>query len=532
MHVLRLAYRGTDDSSLWSDEILSLQDWRQDIVAAKEELKRRSGCPSVMLLGLRLGANLAVDVARISDDVHSLLLWEPIENGHEYLGELRSNQREMIDLWHTQVSTDDTEEAEELFATRYQRSLLAEIEQVSLNTDSLVQPTLVLSAALTAAGVSDQPGIFREGMEKRVEADEPEGWQELSQLETVWWRPQTLNQVVVGAQEMFARVEASGWHRQPISVGSNRLANLGLNRSEEGRVQGNSHDDFCADPHFECGESVLQFGAHHQLTGILTEPKSRRADAPVVIMLNAGIVHRVGPFRLHVHVARLLAKHGMASVRIDLSGLGDSQSRTGKLTKDERVRRDLAEVMEYLTEAGLGNRFVLLGLCSGAYQAHQVAVVDSRVVGAIFLDGIVFRTLGYYLRHQVGRLFRMRFWRNAIKRRWLRIRRRPRTGVVEPGNKLAEAEYFQVDRPRQSIADELRALQRRDAQLLFVYTGDYDDICDRRQFREMFDIEPNDQIQVDYFKHASHTYRIAKHRQQLSQRIVAWMEERYCSPRA
>ena len=527
VHVLRFAYRGTDDSALWSDEILSLQDWRQDIVAAKEELKRRSGCASVMLVGLRLGANLAVDVARKFDDVHSLLLWEPIDNGSDYIENLRCNQREMIDLWHGQVSTEDTEEVEELFSTRYQRCLLAEIEQVCLNTELLEQPTLVISAAHRSATLPGHLGLFHDDMEKRMESVEPDGWKQLDQLEVVWWRPQALNQVVAGVQEIFARVESYGWHRQQQVATIKPLSSPTTELSGARRAGDESLSNLQPDHRSGFRESAIQFGDQNKLTGVLTEPEARHVGAPVVILINAGIVHRVGPFRLHVNVARLLAKHGFASLRMDLSGLGDSQARTGKLSKDERVRRDVAEAMDCLSAAGLGQSFVVVGLCSGAYQAHQVAVADSRVVGAIFLDGIVFRTVGYFWRHRVGRLFRARFWRNAIKRRWLSMRRKRGTAFHEQGNKLAEAEYFQVTRSRQAIAEELHALQGRDAQLLFIYTGDYDDICDRHQFQEMFGIKPSDQIQVDYATNASHTYRIAKHRDELSKRIASWMKDRF-----
>ena len=527
VHVLRFAYRGTDDSALWSDEILSLQDWRQDIVAAKEELKRRSGCASVMLVGLRLGANLAVDVARKFDDVHSLLLWEPIENGSDYVENLRCNQQEMIDLWHGQVSTDDTEEVEELFSTRYQRCLLAEIEQVCLNTELLEQPTLVISAANRTATLPGHLGIFHDDMEKRIESVEPDGWKQLDQLEVVWWRPQALNQVVAGVQEIFARVESYGWHRQQSVSTVKPLLSPSTDLGGASRAGDQPWLDSQPDQSSAYRESAIQFGDQTKLIGILTEPETRHAGSPVVLLINAGIVHRVGPFRLHVNVARVLAKHGFASLRMDLSGLGDSQGRTGKLTKDERVQRDVGEAMEFLTTAGLGNRFVILGLCSGAYHAHQVAVADSRVVGAIFLDGIVFRTIGYFWRHRVGRLFRARFWRNALKRRWLSFKRKHGAVCDEQANKLAEAEYFQVARSRQTIADELHELQKRDTQLLFIYTGDYDDICDRNQFQEMFGIKPNDQLQVDYLAQASHTYRIAQHRDQLSQRIASWMKDRF-----
>lgn len=535
IHVLRFAYRGTDDSSLWSDEILSLNDWRQDILAAKAELKRLSGCSSVMLIGLRLGANLAVDVAQESEDVHSVLLWEPISDGRDYLQTLRNNQHEMIDLWHGKVSTHDTEEIEELFSTRYQRSLLAEISQVRGDTTTLQQPTLVVSAVKHSNRSSIEAELTRDNMEKRVESAEPDGWEELDELETVWWRPQSVNQVAAGAREMLARVESRSWHRQFVPAHADHSSNLGSGSNESAHPREET-TEASAGQSLSYRESVVQFGNGSQLTGILTEPGARPthplgesesdARAPMVILLNAGIVHRVGPFRLHVTIARTLAQHGFASLRLDLSGLGDSRPRTGKLTKDERVRLDVDEAMEYLTSRGLGDRFVLFGLCSGAYHTHQVAIADTRVVGAVFLDGIVFRTLGYFFRHQVLRLLRPRFWRNAIKRRWLKLQRKHGEAMPDLGNKLAEAEYFQVNRTREAIAAELQSLKARSMQMLFLYTGDYDDICGRSQFREMFGIAPTDQIQVDYLAEASHTFRIAQHRERLCRRVVEWMTTR------
>ncbi|MEM9411005.1 MAG: alpha/beta hydrolase, partial [Planctomycetota bacterium] len=56
-------------------------------------------------------------------------------------------------------------------------------------------------------------------------------------------------------------------------------------------------------------ESVCQFGPKNNLMGILTTPdESRQVEgAPIAIVLNAGIIHRVGPFRMHVDLARQLA---------------------------------------------------------------------------------------------------------------------------------------------------------------------------------------------------------------------------------
>lgn len=536
IHVLRFAYRGTDDSSLWSDEILSLNDWRQDILAAKAELKRVSGCASVMLIGLRLGANLAVDVARESEDVHSVLLWEPISDGRDFLQTLRDNQREMIDLWHGKVSTHDTEEIEELFSTRYQRSLLKEISQVRGDTTTLLQPTLVVSTVKHANKSPIESVIARDEMERRVESTEPDGWEELDELEKVWWRPQSVNQVAAGAREIFARVESRSWHRQCVPAHADQSSNSGSGSNDSADPLEETFEA-PAGQSLAYRESVVQFGSGSHLTGILTEPGARAslplgegvsdARAPMVILLNAGIVHRVGPFRLHVNIARTLAQHGLASLRLDLSGLGDSRPRTGKLTKDERVRLDVDQAMEYLKSRGLSDRFVLFGLCSGAYHAHQIAIADTRVVGAVFLDGIVFRTLGYFFRHQVLRLLRPRFWRNAIKRRWLKLQRKDGAALPDVGHQLAEAEYFQVDRTREAVAAELQSLKARSTQMLFTYTGDYDDVCGRSQFREMFGFAPSAQVQVDYLSQASHTFRLAAHRQQFCRRIAQWLQERF-----
>ena len=182
-------------------------------------------------------------------------------------------------------------------------------------------------------------------------------------------------------------------------------------------------------------ESVCQFGPNNSLTGIFAQPDEsvRVAGAPVALILNAGIVHNIGPFRLHVDIARILAEAGFSSFRIDLSGLGDSETRTGKSVENRAVL-DATEAIDFLAENYDVRSVVATGLCSGAFNAHQVALADSRVVGAAFFDGIVFRTTGFYFRHYM-RFLSPRFWRNAIKRRLIG---EPKTSEAD-GATLAES---------------------------------------------------------------------------------------------
>jgi hypothetical protein len=69
-------------------------------------------------------------------------------------------------------------------------------------------------------------------------------------------------------------------------------------------------------------EAVLIGGS---LVGILSRPPAGVDPAmPGVLLLNAGRIHRVGPNRLYVAIARRLAAMGFAVCRFDLSGIGDS----------------------------------------------------------------------------------------------------------------------------------------------------------------------------------------------------------------
>ena len=270
-------------------------------------------------------------------------------------------------------------------------------------------------------------------------------------------------------------------------------------------------------------ESVCQFGPNNSLTGIFAQPDEsvRVAGAPVALILNAGIVHNIGPFRLHVDIARILAEAGFSSFRIDLSGLGDSETRTGKSVENRAVL-DATEAIDFLAENYDVRSVVATGLCSGAFNAHQVALADSRVVGAAFFDGIVFRTTGFYLRHYM-RFLSPRFWRNAIKRRWIG---EPATSEAD-GATLAESEFFEIGKTQKEVSVEIGGMKERGLKMLFVYTKGYDDIASSSQFEEMFGIKPDDQVQVEYYNEAEHTFRLTHNRSDVCSRMRDWYSSQF-----
>jgi len=132
-------------------------------------------------------------------------------------------------------------------------------------------------------------------------------------------------------------------------------------------------------------EEAVLFGEMKSLVGIVTDPSERRVNGhrPAVILLNPGMVHRVGPGGIYVKIARTLAAMGFVVLRFDFSGIGDSAVRHDNLPFDKSSVLETQAAMDFLQATrGLGH-FILMGGCSGARISLQTACYDPRVVGAL-----------------------------------------------------------------------------------------------------------------------------------------------------
>jgi pimeloyl-ACP methyl ester carboxylesterase len=126
------------------------------------------------------------------------------------------------------------------------------------------------------------------------------------------------------------------------------------------------------------------------LPGVLCEPAAGGGDL-CAVLLNAGPQRRIGPNRMWVEIARRWAARGVATVRFDISGIGDADGpRLGATDTDALYApghvAQVRAVLDDLQARGTGARFLLLGLCSGANWAFQAALQDDRVRAAVLLN--------------------------------------------------------------------------------------------------------------------------------------------------
>jgi pimeloyl-ACP methyl ester carboxylesterase len=265
------------------------------------------------------------------------------------------------------------------------------------------------------------------------------------------------------------------------------------------------------------------------LSGIVTEPDGPAARTGVLI-LSAGILHRVGPNRLHVRLARALAQAGFPVLRFDFSGIGESGVTSGG-SYEERINREASAAMDVLAALG-AERFLLFGLCSGADNAFRIALADSRVKGAILVQIFSFTSPRYALEHYARRFVQPTTWVRVLRGRialadtgagLLRTLRRsaPRGDPDDP------ARFWQMP-PATAIVADVRTLLRRGVELLFIYSRPSPADHNFRAIlkREMATPEAMARVEVEVFTGSDHTFTPLAHQARLVERVVAWASRR------
>jgi pimeloyl-ACP methyl ester carboxylesterase len=94
-HSLRFDYFGTGDSA--GDNVEGgMSEWVKNTRMATQELKDVSGLEKVSIVGVRLGAAIAMHAATSEPALEGLFLWDPVVDGNRYLDGLERMHDEFV----------------------------------------------------------------------------------------------------------------------------------------------------------------------------------------------------------------------------------------------------------------------------------------------------------------------------------------------------------------------------------------------------------------------------------------------------
>lgn len=151
-----------------------------------------------------------------------------------------------------------------------------------------------------------------------------------------------------------------------------------------------------------------------RLVGIVTQPAEPNETGVLIIV--GGPQYRAGSHRQFTLLARHLADNGIASMRFDYRGMGDSE---GDMRNFENVDADIHAAIDALIDhVHAVRRVALWGLCDAASAALYYGHTDARVSDLILLNPWAHsrggearaRLKSYYL----TRLLQPSFWRKLL----------------------------------------------------------------------------------------------------------------------
>jgi len=273
-------------------------------------------------------------------------------------------------------------------------------------------------------------------------------------------------------------------------------------------------------------EQAIAFGPGENMVGILTEPDAP-TKAPPLVIFNSGFIHRVGPGRLAVDIARRAADVGVSTLRFDFSGIGDSAPRVPPLDPIACGIADSREAMDHLSAAYGAQKFVLLGLCSGARHAYHVALADPRVVGAVMLDGYAFPTVRSRTMDVRDRLDEPRALVAGALRRAKRLLDGQKAESA-PRSAFDREGFFPEDVTKPQMAKDLRTLVDRGVAMLKVFSGEWKTYRYEGQLQDSFpEVPMRGAVTERLIESADHLYSTPRERASMMEILSTWLRQRF-----
>ncbi|CAB3731785.1 hypothetical protein LMG24238_05813 [Paraburkholderia sediminicola] len=410
MPVLRFDYPGAGDSAGVEDDPQRLNAWLDSIVAAAGRLRGWTGVTRVSLVGLRFGATLAALAAERIGDIDNIVLLAPPILGRNYLRELRAHRQSWLST-PAGMNADaiaDPDNYVEAFGFGLYGDDIAQIGALDLRRDTAKPARRVLlldssdrnrAQALAehyvANGVTVERQSFDECDRFVVEA--------LYSEEPV---------------EAFSRVTA--WLAEELPA-----EHANASADTDASAPGDPEPPELALAPYNAVERPVVFGKYF---GVYCEPIAPRADTPAMLFFNTGASHHIGDGRIFVLFARRLAALGIASLRMDLGGLGDAVPAATAITLDtiysDTSCNDAGAGADWLVAQGHA-RIVTFGVCGGAFVGLHACARHPNIVGGFGVNLQKFIWDGAAREPGAHQFASSKvYWRSALTReKWLRALR-------------------------------------------------------------------------------------------------------------
>jgi uncharacterized protein len=153
-HVLRFDYHGIGDSS-GQVSTGQFDRWLDDIELAARELNEISGAQDLIIVGLRMGAVLAIEALSNRDiNAKAIVLWDPVVVGREYLAMLEDLHSQLLLNRNAPLKPTD-----ELMGARFPHDLRAAIQRVNLVECSKL-PDSQIAALIVSEDSSDYRALL------------------------------------------------------------------------------------------------------------------------------------------------------------------------------------------------------------------------------------------------------------------------------------------------------------------------------------------------------------------------------------
>ncbi|WP_165814754.1 alpha/beta hydrolase [Labrenzia sp. 011] len=451
---LRFDYPGTANA-LDDPAGGGLDSWRYAIERSADELRALSGVKRIVVIGQGLGAGLACEFAARAGDISALALLAPVFKGRGYLRELKLWSRFVDDGLGLQPEERDSTPGS-LAGIAMPESVASDLRSFNaLEGDFRLQIPVLLASRPEAgadpalmekfgsAGCALKNTVYRDYGVLLTDASPPV-------------------LPVAFADDLVAWLKSlPGWHAHAARPAKT---------PEVVPLVGE---------HFS--ETPLRFGENHRLAGTLCEPAGRFSGVTVVI-LSTSYDYQIGWGRMNVQLARRLAEKGVATLRFDGAGIGDSPPvprRKLQVLYDDSQIEDAEEAWEMLCSRGLAEKAMVLGRCSGAYTAFRAALHDARWKGCISINpyGFHWRFIGlphplkeYWTKFtEPGLMARIRDGRIDLKAAAVNIAVRMLDRAVQYPGKLCPW-LPKVVRRNRKVHQAFRKLADRGTRMTIVYS--------------------------------------------------------------